>query len=194
MEKLKTALSSAPALKPLIYTPEVDGFVGEIVLVVDACGLGFGAILQQEDRENRRHPVRYERGLWTPAETRYDAVKLECRGLLPAQKIFCYYLYRVQFLIENDARTLVRQLNQPASDLPGAIVARRQAYIRLLSFDIKHVGGETQGSRRLVASPTYGGRVERAGGRRRRGSAEVGRVRRRRTGHYVGEHGGGGSL
>ena len=45
MEKLKAALSLAPALKPLVYTPEEDGFVGEMVLGVDACGLGFGAIL-----------------------------------------------------------------------------------------------------------------------------------------------------
>ena len=107
LEKLKTALSSAPALKPLVYTPEDDGYVGEIVLGVDACGLGFGAILQQEDWESRHHPVRYEIGLWTPAETRYDGVKLECRGLLRALKKFRYYLYGVQFLIEIDARTLV---------------------------------------------------------------------------------------
>ena len=95
MERLKTALSSAPALKSLVYTPEDDGFVGRIVLGVDWCGLGFAAILQQEDRENRRHPVRYESGLWTPAETQYDAVKLECRGLLNALKKFHYYLYRI---------------------------------------------------------------------------------------------------
>ena len=70
MKKLKTALSLAPALKPLVYTPEDNGFVGGVVLGVDACGLGFGAILQQEDPESRRHPVRYESGLWTPVETR----------------------------------------------------------------------------------------------------------------------------
>ena len=70
MEKLKPALCSAPALKALVYTPEDDGFVGGIVLGVDVCGLGFGAILQQEDGEGRRHPVRYEGGLWTLAQTR----------------------------------------------------------------------------------------------------------------------------
>ena len=99
MEKLKTALSSAPALKPLVYTPEDEGFVGGIVLGVDVCGLGFGANLQQEDRESRCHPVRSESGLWTPAETRYDAVKRESRGMLCALKKFRYYLYGVQFLI-----------------------------------------------------------------------------------------------
>ena len=111
IEKLKTALSSAPVLKPLLYTPEGDGFVGDIVLSVNTCWLGLGAILQQEDQESRRHPVRYESGLWTHSETRYDAVKLECLGLLCALKKFCYYLYWVQVLIEIDARTLVHQLN-----------------------------------------------------------------------------------
>ena len=78
MEKLKTALCSAPALKPLVNTPENDGFLEGILLGIDACGLGFGPIVQQEDWEGRSHPVRYESGLWTPAETRYDTVKLEC--------------------------------------------------------------------------------------------------------------------
>ena len=43
MEKLKRALSSVPALKPLVYTPEDDGLEGEILLGVDASGFGFGA-------------------------------------------------------------------------------------------------------------------------------------------------------
>ena len=139
MDRLKRALVSAPALKSLVYTSEKDGFVGRVVLGVDACGLGYGAILQQENRDGKRHPVRYESGLWTPAESRYDAVKLECRGLLRALKKFRYYLYGVRFLVEIDARTLVHQLNQPTSDLPGTVVGRWIAYIQLFDFKIKHV-------------------------------------------------------
>ena len=45
MEKLKLALILAPALKLLVYTPEDDGFVEEIVLGVHVSGLGFRAIL-----------------------------------------------------------------------------------------------------------------------------------------------------
>ena len=37
--------------------------------------------------------------------------------------------------------TLVHQLNQPTSDLPGAIIGRWLAYIRRFSFDSKHVAG-----------------------------------------------------
>ena len=52
MEKLKIVLGSAPALRQWVYTPEDDGFVGGIILGIDACGLGFVAILLQEDRES----------------------------------------------------------------------------------------------------------------------------------------------
>ena len=59
-----------------------------------------------------------------PAERQYDGGKLQCRGLLKALKKLRYYLYGVQFLVEIDAKTLVHQLNQPASDLPGSVVNR----------------------------------------------------------------------
>jgi hypothetical protein len=111
------------------------------VLGVDASKLGFGAVLQQEDERGSRHPSRYESGLWTAAETRYDAVKLECRGLLRPLKEFRHYVYGVHFLVEIDAKTLVHQLNQPMTDLPGAVVGRWIAYIRMYSFDIQHVSG-----------------------------------------------------
>src|SRR5437588_2220641 len=141
MERLKAALVSAPALKTLCYSPQEDGFVGQIVLGVDACGLGFGAILQQEDRSGKRHPVRYESGLWTLAESCYDGVKLECRRLLRALKKFRYNLYGVRFLVEIDACTLVHQLNQLTSDLPEMVVGYWIAYIRLFDFDLKHMAG-----------------------------------------------------
>ena len=72
----------------------------------------------------KRHPAQYESGLWASSEKKYDSGKLECRGLLKALKNLRYCLYGVIFLREIDARTLVHQLNQPASDLPGCIVNR----------------------------------------------------------------------
>jgi len=141
MDELKKALVSPPALKPIVYTAEPGKKLGRIVLGVDASLLGFGAILQQEDEQGRRHPSQYESGLWTDAERNYDAGKLECRALLRAVKKFRNYLYGVYFLVEIDAKTLIYQLNQPINDIPGAVVARWLAYIRLFSFDIVHVSG-----------------------------------------------------
>ena len=56
------------------------------------------------------------------AERKYDSGKLECRGLLKALKKLRYYLYGVQFLEEINTKTLVHQLNQSTSDLPGSVV------------------------------------------------------------------------
>ena len=138
MEELNCALISPPALRPIVYVPEGDEGVSRLVLGVDSSLVGYGAILQQEDERGKRHPARYESGLWTETERRYDTGKLECRALLRSIKKFCNYLYGVHFLVETEAQTLVHQLNQPITDIPGA-VGRWLAYIRLYSFDVVHV-------------------------------------------------------
>jgi hypothetical protein len=75
MDTLKEALTSAPALRTLNYS---EG-AGEIILAVDASLQGWGAVLQQVDAvTGKRHPSRYQSGLWTEQESRYDAGKREC--------------------------------------------------------------------------------------------------------------------
>jgi RNase H-like domain found in reverse transcriptase/Integrase zinc binding domain/Reverse transcriptase (RNA-dependent DNA polymerase) len=138
MDALKEALVSAPALVTLDYS---EG-AGLIILMVDASLRGWGAVLMQLERgTNKRHPVRYESGVWTAAESAYDAGKRECRGLLKALKKFRFWLYGIHFRVETDAATLVAQLNRSASDLPGALTVRWFAWIRLFRFEVKHVPG-----------------------------------------------------
>ena len=120
MDELKIALTTAPALLPIDYGPDA----GEIIVMVDACGTGFGFVLSQVKSDGKRHPVRYDSGLWTASERKYDAVKLECRALLHALKRLRPYLYGVEFTVETDANTLVAQLNRTAADLPSAMVTR----------------------------------------------------------------------
>ena len=136
MRHLKTVLTTAPALVTLDYSSEA----GSIILAVDASLTGWGAVLMQMI-DKKRHPVRYESGLWTDAEAKYDAGKRECRGLLKALKKLRHWLYGVHFVLELDANTLVAQLNQAATDVPGALVTRWLAWIRLFDFDVKHVAG-----------------------------------------------------
>ena len=143
METLKAALTTAPALRSIDYADNA----GEIILAVDASLRGWGAVLQQVDSvTKKRHPIRYESGLWNEQESRYDAGKRECRGLLKALKKVRFWLYGVRFAIEIDANTLVAQLNQSATDLPGALVTRWLAWIRLFDFDVRHVPGTKHGA------------------------------------------------
>jgi ribonuclease HI len=137
MSALKAALTTTPALVKIIYS---DG-AGEIILAADASLDGWGAVLMQLDAQGKRHPSRYESGLWNQAERNYDATKRECRAVLKALRKVRYWLYGVHFVLETDANVLVAQLNRSATDLPGALVTRWIAYMRLFDFEVRHVPG-----------------------------------------------------
>jgi hypothetical protein len=138
MTTLKIAITSAPALVTISYA---EGS-GRIILVFDASKTGWGAVIMQEDKDGKRHPVRYEGGVWTASEAGYDAGKRECRAMLKALKKFRHWLYGTYFYVETDANTLVAQLNRSATDLPGALVTQWLAWIRLFDFEVKHIAGK----------------------------------------------------
>ena len=117
IDLLKLALTSPPALVSLDYSKDA----GEIILAVDASLEGWGGVLMQLVK-GKRHPSRYESGIWSSAEKKYDATKRECRGVLKALKKVRYWLYGVRFVLKTDARVLVAQLNQSDTDLLGALV------------------------------------------------------------------------
>jgi hypothetical protein len=127
MVTLKTAITTAPALIQIDYSPGV----GEIILMVDLSGAGWGATVNQLDKEDRRYLCRFESGIWSKGERKYDSGKLECRALLYALKKFRVWLYGAQFTVETYANTLVAQLNRSAIDLPGSLRIRWLAWIQL---------------------------------------------------------------
>jgi len=82
MKTLQNAMTTAPVLIRIDYGPEA----GEIVVGVDASLEGYGGYLGQRDPKTQRvRPARYESGVWSEAEKKYDATKRECREVL---KIF----------------------------------------------------------------------------------------------------------
>ncbi|RDW56806.1 hypothetical protein BP5796_12873 [Coleophoma crateriformis] len=113
MGQLKAALTIAPALIKMDYS---EG-AGERICGTDSLGAGWGGFICQV-KEGKRHPVRFESGIWNKAERVYDATKLECRAVLKALKKFRFYL-----------------------DIPGALVTRWLAWIRLFDFEVRHIKG-----------------------------------------------------
>ncbi len=72
--------------------------------------------------KGKKHPSRYESGIWSSEEKKYNATKRKCREVLKTLIKVSYWLYLVRFVWETDARVLVAQLNQLGTDLPGALV------------------------------------------------------------------------
>lgn len=138
MATLRTMVTEAPVLASLVFD---DLRYGLVTLMTDASLFGWGGVIEQVGPDGKRHPCRYESGIWSDAEKRYDATKRELRGLLYLMKRFRRYLFGVRFVVETDALVLVHQLNGAASDVPGALMMRWIAWIRLFDFEIKHVPG-----------------------------------------------------
>src|SRR5438046_4513744 len=110
---------TAPILISLDFSPSAL----DILLHVDASTtIGWGGVLSQLQSDGTIRPARFESGLWSDAEKKYNAVKLECHGLLKALKKFRFWLYRRHFVLEMDAQTLIWLLNQPPNDLPNAMM------------------------------------------------------------------------
>ena len=151
--KLKTLVTSAPALRPIDYTSDQP-----VILSVDTSIYGVGFILSQEDDQGRRAPARYGSLPLTPNELKYGQSKLELYGLFRALKRFRPHLIGAKKLIvEVDASSIRGMLKNP--DTLGTPLDRWVAGI--LQFDFK-----------LVHVPAYRHRGPDALSRRRYASSE----------------------
>lgn len=137
MKTLKEKITQAPALMSPNY--ETGGM---LYMAVDASMEGAGAVLEQDDKDGRRHPCRFESTLWSKSESRWHSTKLECRAVLWGLKKFRIWLYGRRFTIETDAQTLIAQLNRSSADVPGSLMNRWLSAILMWDFEIKHVPGK----------------------------------------------------
>ena len=82
---------------------------------------------------------RYKSNLWTMFELKYNVTKRECRELLKTLKKICFWLYKVQFIIEFDFNILILQLNLSAVILSETLMIRWLTLICLFDFNIRYV-------------------------------------------------------
>ena len=92
IDKLKTALTTAPVLRYFDYLAKTE-------LYVDACDYAIGAVLQQVDSEGNSHPVGYYSRRLNPAECNYDVYKKELLGLRDAVLNFRHQLLGIRFTV-----------------------------------------------------------------------------------------------
>ena len=104
MNILKLILTIASTSRSLNYSLLTD----EIILTVEFSLKKWGAILSQINFEtSKNHSSRYESGLWTMSESKYNVIKREYRELLKALKKVRFWLYEVRFTIEIDVNILI---------------------------------------------------------------------------------------
>jgi RNase H-like domain found in reverse transcriptase/Integrase zinc binding domain len=142
MDALKAAVTTAPVL----ITPDFSSSALPLYVNVDASTtIGWGVVMSQLQDDGSVRPARFDGGIWSDVEKRYDALKLECKALMNGLKKFRFWLYGRYFTVFTDSQTLVWLLNQPPNNLPNAMMTRWLSYIRLFDFDTRHVPGVKNG-------------------------------------------------
>ncbi|TFY56938.1 hypothetical protein EVJ58_g7338 [Rhodofomes roseus] len=136
-DALKTAVISAPALRPVDYSTD-----NPVVLSVDSSKYAVGFILSQYDEAGRKRPARYGSIPMSERESRYSQPKLELYGLYRALRAYQLYLTGVKNLeVEVDAKYIKGMLNEP--DLqPNATINRWIQGVLLFTFKLIHVPAE----------------------------------------------------
>ena len=154
-EEIKRLLVTAPLLHP----PKLDK---EFFLWTDASEKGFGAILEQEDDEGKRHPIAYASRATNSAEQKYAPTELEVAALVFALEHFQVYLLGSKVTVFTDHQALVSAYIPYLKSQTKGLLARW--YLRLSPFlpnlILKYKPGTTnQAADALSQAPLSPGKV-----------------------------------
>lgn len=98
-QNLKKALTSSPILK-------LPNLSKVFILQTDASDRGLGAVLLQEDLDQKQ-PISYISRKLNKAEENYSTIERECLAIVWAIQKFHEYLYGREFILETDHQPLV---------------------------------------------------------------------------------------
>ena len=86
-----------------------------------------------------QHLIQFKSGVQSIIERNQDSSKYKCKALLLTLKKFRLYIYRVQFIIETDVKTLITQLQRSATDLLRALITCQLALLNMQDFNIVYI-------------------------------------------------------
>ena len=135
IEHLKQALTLALALILINYLE----LIRQIILIVNSSKKGQGAVIMQLNLKGYQHLIQFKSRVQSIIERNQDSSKYKYKALLLTLKKFRLYIYRVQFIIEIDAKTLIAQLQRSAIDLLGALITYQLALLNIQDFNIVYV-------------------------------------------------------
>jgi hypothetical protein len=130
--KLKTAMTNTPCLA----YPDWDK---PFHMETDASLVGAGAVLLQEQADNKLHPVSYGSWLFNPAQRNYPTQWRELLAFVLATRKWKPYFYSRKFTSETDHRTLEGYLSL---EDPYGKVARWHSELSQFNYSLKYKKGE----------------------------------------------------
>jgi hypothetical protein len=122
-EEIKLRLGSKPVLA--VYNPNARTEVH-----TDACAIGLGGVLLQEQSDGKLHPVSYFSRKTTKDESKYHSFELEALAIVCALERFRVYLLGIKFVIRTDCNSLKLLANK--RDLSARI---GRWFVRLSEFN-----------------------------------------------------------
>jgi len=120
---------------PLLIPPNPDK---TFHLFTDASGVGLGAVLKQEDINNKLQPIGFYSYKLKTAEAHYSVIELEAYAIVKALLHFAAYLRGSKLVIHTDHRALkfLTTMKNTSQRL-----MRWAAYLQMYDYTIEHLPG-----------------------------------------------------
>ena len=136
--KLKGCLTTTTVENPEAGVLLMPNFAREFKLYTDACDEGLGAVLCQEDDEQKLRPVAFYSRKLKAYERKYAIREKELMAIVFAMEHYKVYLYGKEFVVRTDHRPLqwLKDLKNPSTRLARWLIIARQ-----FAFRIEFVSG-----------------------------------------------------
>ena len=147
MRRLKEALQRAVWLKRPNYAQP-------IIVTIDTSPTGIGWVINQEDAEGNRHPIRFGAKVLNERQRKYAQVKRELWGIVSAVKTDRDYLIGAEVVIETDCLPVLGMLR--CCTIPDVAMLRWVAYIKSLNPEVCHIAGKDNAVADMLSRARFG--------------------------------------
>ena len=119
-----------------------EEIVNEVTLYTDACNLGLGAVLSQEDEDKKCRPLAFYSKKLTKSQLKYAIGVKELMAIFFGMEKFKIYLIGPEFIVRTDHRPLqwLKDLSNPSTRL-RLLSARWLIIARQFDFKIEFISG-----------------------------------------------------
>ena len=110
VQRLKEMLTTAPALQKSVYKPDTL-----VYITVDTSPNGIGWVVNQEDKNDARFPIRFSSKVLSERQRGYAQVKRELWGIVSTIKVNKDYLIGTNVIIEIDYLPILGMVSRCAT-------------------------------------------------------------------------------